>query len=82
MAQQQQTVRITTTETTNSSALVINSGYLCKPEGLLKVAQFVNIRNFLLFEKSTNTAYVLDFRDHMRGNNCISLQRSPHLGER
>lgn len=40
---QQQTVRITTTETTSSSALVINSGYLKTAPGLLKVAQFVNI---------------------------------------
>lgn len=40
---QQQTVRITTTETSSSSALVINSGYLKTPPGLLKLAQFVNI---------------------------------------
>jgi len=38
---QQQTVRITTTETTSSSALVINSGYLKTAPGLLKVAQFI-----------------------------------------
>lgn len=43
MSQQQQTVRITTTETTSSSALVINTGYLGTPPGLLKLAQFVNI---------------------------------------
>lgn len=43
---QQQTVRITTTETTNSSALIINSGYLKTAPGLLKVAQFVNIFQF------------------------------------
>lgn len=49
MAQQQQTVRITTTETSTSSALVINSGYLKTPPGLLKVAQFVNICSNLYF---------------------------------
>jgi len=38
---QQQTVRITTTETSNSSALIINSGYLKTPPGLLKVLQFI-----------------------------------------
>ncbi|XP_055302343.1 uncharacterized protein LOC129568455 [Sitodiplosis mosellana] len=38
---QQQTVRITTTETTNSSALIINSGYLSTIPGLLKVSQFI-----------------------------------------
>lgn len=40
---QQQTVRVTTTETTTSHAMVINSGYLKSPPGVLKVIQFVNI---------------------------------------
>lgn len=40
---QQQTVRITTTETSHSSALIINTGYLATPPGILKLLQFVNI---------------------------------------
>lgn len=39
---QQQTVRITTTETSHSSALIINTGYLSTPPGILKLLQFVN----------------------------------------
>lgn len=38
---QQQTVRITTTETSHSSALIINTGYLATPPGILKVLQFL-----------------------------------------
>lgn len=40
---QQQTVRITTTETSHGSALIINTGYLATPPGILKLLQFVNI---------------------------------------
>lgn len=43
---QQQTVRITTTETTTSTALTINSGYLKTPPGLLKILQFVRTTQF------------------------------------
>lgn len=43
---QQQTVRITTTESSNSDACIINSGYLKTAPGLLKVLQFVNIPIF------------------------------------
>lgn len=42
---QQQTVRITTTETSAGSALIINSGYLKTAPGLLKFAQLVNIHD-------------------------------------
>lgn len=38
---QQQTVRITTTETSTGSALVINSGYLKTAPGLLKFAELI-----------------------------------------
>lgn len=61
---QQQTVRITTTETTSSSALVINSGYLKTAPGLLKVAQFVNIADFFQSQekmKKRNESNVLFF---------------------
>lgn len=82
---QQQTVRITTTETTNSSALIINSGYLKTPPGLLKVAQFVNIILFFflyisirfIYEKlklKKNPRREIDFRVCLRRNNCVSFQ--------
>lgn len=66
---QQQTVRITTTETTNSSALVINSGYITTPPGLLKVAQFVNIFWFLYVLEIQNNCY------HNETINYIEIRR-------
>lgn len=58
MSQQQQTVRITTTETTSSSALVINSGYLATPPGLLKLAQFVNIVQSIVITMKKKLSFV------------------------
>lgn len=89
---QQQTVRITTTETSTSSAWVINTGYLKTPPGLLKIAQFVNIFVYFFFylfrfRKYKNFLFIffftflmcwskIDFGMHLRWHYCISFQWS------
>lgn len=75
----QQTVRITTTETSNTSALILNIGYLATPPGILKVLQVVNIlldhsvdRTF--YYRTIHLNHLIDFRVHLRWNYFIQFQ--------
>lgn len=72
---QQQTVRVTTTETTTSTALVINSGYLKTPPGILKVIQFVNIPTQHSIYNSVDWQQFGEFSNRFHSFNFFSFLR-------
>lgn len=52
------TVKITTTTTTNSNALVLNTGYLKTIPGLLKLGQFVKFEIYTIPKSYRLTNYM------------------------